>query len=235
MNTILITGASRGIGAAIARYYANKKYNIIITYNTNKTDSDNLVKELSNITNIENYYLNLKDEDSINNLYSKVKEKYNTIDILVNNASLSLDNELEYKTKDEFMEVLEVNVVGTFLMCKYFDKIIENGYIFNISSTDGIDTGSNLSIDYNASKAAINSMTTTLSTILTNKIISICPNWVNTEAIQEMNQDYLKEEMKRINQDKLINPNSIPILINKLINENTKNGSIIRMDSDINE
>ena len=50
-----------------------------------------------------------------------------------------------------------------------------------------------------------------------------------------MNQDYLKEEMKRINQDKLINPNSIPILINKLINENTKNGSIIRMDSDINE
>lgn len=235
MNTILITGASRGIGAAIARYYANKKYNIIITYNTNKTDSDNLVKELSNITNIENYYLNLKDEDSINNLYSNVKEKYNTIDILVNNASLSLDNELEYKTKDEFMEVLEVNVVGTFLMCKYFDKIIENGYIFNISSTDGIDTGSNLSIDYNASKAAINSMTTTLSTILTNKIISICPNWVNTEAIQEMNQDYLKEEMKRINQDKLINPNSIPILINKLINENTKNGSIIRMDSDINE
>ena len=63
----------------------------------------------------------------------------------------------------------------------------------------------------------------------------MCPNWVDTEPIREMNQDFLKEELKRIKQDKLINPKTIPIMIKKCIAENKKSGSIIRIDGDINE
>ena len=175
---MLVTGAYRGIGKEIVNYFANLGVNIIITYH-NKV---NETKELASLicdqyhVNVDCYYLDLANEKSVQELSNIVKDKYGKIDYLVNNAALSLDSYLYDKTKEEFMSVLEVNVVGTFLMMKYFDKIVE-GFIFNMSSTDGIDTGSIYSIDYNASKSAINTITKTFSLESNNKIISICPNW----------------------------------------------------------
>ena len=138
------------------------------------------------------------------------------------------------KNKDEFMKVLEVNVYGTFAMMQKFAKI--TSYIFNISSTDAIDTGSVYNVDYSASKAAINCTTKYFSMFdKTTNYITICPNWVLTEPIKEMNQEYLKEELKRIKQDKLINPKTIPIVIKKCILDKNESGSIIRIDGDIDE
>ena len=152
---------------------------------------------------------------------------------MINNAALSLDNDIDSKTKKEFMKVLETNVVGTFLMMKYFDKIVD-GYIFNMSSTDGIDTGNIYSIDYNASKAAINSLTKTFSLYSENKIISICPNWVDTNSTKLMDKNYLSNELKRIGQDKLISPNTIVKVIDEYIKKNISTGSIIRIEGDDN-
>ena len=134
------------------------------------------------------------------------------------------------------MKVLEVNTVGTFLMIKYMSKLMnKDSYIFNISSTDGIDTGSILSINYNVSKAGINNMTETISRVIEPKIITICPNWVDTESIHEMNQEYLTKEMKRINQVKLIKKEKIVEVIDDVLNNEVVSGSIIRIDGDINE
>ena len=121
-------------------------------------------------------------------------------------------------------------------MIKYMSKLMDkNGFIFNISSTDGIDTGSVLSINYNVSKAGIINMTETLSRIIIPKVITICPNWVDTEVTRDMNQEYLTNEMKRIDQVKLIKPEKIPEVINDVINNECVSGSIIRIDGDINE
>lgn len=234
---VVITGASRGIGKETAYYFAKQGANLILTYNTNKDLLENIVSDIKNKYNIsvDGIKCDLISELEIENLYNFIKDKYQQVDILINNAALSLDNDFINKTKDEFMQVLEVNVVGTFLITKYLSKLMNNGYIFNISSTDAIDTYSPLNIDYSTSKAAINNMTKSLSLVLNSKVISICPNWVNTEAIQEMNQDYLKDELIRIGQDKLISPITIPKTIDKLIKENIETGSIIRIDGDINE
>lgn len=218
-KTMLITGASRGIGKAIASYFSNLGMNVIVTYYSNKIDGNN------------SYYLDLKDENSIINLFNEIKNKYGKIDYLINNAAISLDSYIYDKTKEEFMNVIETNVVGTFLMIKYFDNIVD-GFIFNISSTDGIDTGSVYSIDYNASKAGINSITKTFSLISSNKIISICPNWVDTNSTKDMDEEYLKSELKRIKQDSLINVETIPKVIDNCIKNNTPSGSIIRIDGD---
>ena len=232
-KTMLITGASRGIGKDIVKFFASLGVNIIMTYYSNIEGIEELAKELRNKykIDVDYYYLDLCQEDTIISVYNNVKEKYHKIDYLINNAAISLDNDINSKTKDEFMKVLETNVVGTFLMMKYFDNII-NGYIINISSTDGIDTGNFYSIDYNASKAAINNMTKTFSLISNNKIISICPNWVNTESTRNMNQDYLKSELKRINQDQLISINTIPKVIDECIKNDISTGSIIRIEGD---
>ena len=235
---VLVTGASKGIGKSIIEFFAKEKANIIMTYHTNYELSNKTKDEIINKYNVEvtNYNLDLSNEDSINELYKNIQKEYGHIDILVNNAALSIDNDIDNLTKEDFMKVLEVNTVGTFLMIKYMSKLMnKEDFIFNISSTDGIDTGSVLSINYNVSKAGINNMTDTLSRVLEPKIITICPNWVETEAIKDMNQEYLTNEMKRINQVKLIKPEKIPQVINELINNDVVSGSIIRIDGDINE
>ena len=214
---MLVTGAARGIGKVIANYFSNLGVNVIVTYCNNKIDNG--------------YCLDLTNEDSIKELAETIKDKYGKIDYLVNNASISLDSYIFDKTKEEFMKVLETNVVGTFLMMKYFDSIVD-GYIFNISSTDGIDTGSIYSIDYNASKAGINSLTKTFSLASSNRIISICPNWVDTDSTRDMDKDYLNSELKRIKQDKLIKEETIPKVIDECIKKEVKSGSIIRIEGD---
>ncbi len=219
---MLITGASRGIGKVIADYFATLGMTVIVTYKNNK------------INEYDSYYLDLCQEECIEDLYNSVKNKYGKIDYLINNAAISRDSYLFDKTKEEFMNVLETNVVGTFLMMKYFDNIVD-GYIINISSTDGIDTGSIYSADYNASKAAINSLTKTFSLASKNKIISICPNWVDSDSTNDMDKDYLNSELQRIGQDKLININTIPKVIDKCLKEEIESGSIIRIDGDIDD
>ena len=232
---MLVTGAYRGIGKEIVNYFANLGVNIIITYH-NKV---NETKELASLicdqyhVNVDCYYLDLANEKSVQELSNIVKDKYGKIDYLVNNAALSLDSYLYDKTKEEFMSVLEVNVVGTFLMMKYFDKIVD-GFIFNMSSTDGIDTGSIYSIDYNASKSAINTITKTFSLESNNKIISICPNWVDVISTREIDKNYLDSELKRIRQEKLIDVKVIPKVIDDCIKNNTPSGSIIRIEGEDN-
>ena len=232
-KTMLVTGSFRGIGKEIVNYFANLGVNIIMTYHTKKDETFKLEREIKEKyhVSVESFYLDLQDEESVKSLCEKISKKYQKIDYLVNNASLSLDNYLFDKTSDEFMSVLKVNVIGTFLMMKYFDSLV-NGYIFNMSSTDGIDTGSIYSIDYNASKAAINAITKTFSLTSSNKIISICPNWVDTDSTREMDKDYLESELKRIKQDKLINVKTIPKVIDDCIKKDIPTGSIIRIEGD---
>ena len=231
-KTMLITGAYRGIGRAIATYFASLGVNIILTYHNNKTSE--LEKELKDKyhVSVESFSLDLSSEESINSLYKEIKNKYGKIDYLINNASISLDNSLFDKTKEEFIKVLEINIVGTFLMMQKFDSIVD-GFIFNMSSTDGIDTGSIYSIDYNASKAGILAITKTFSLESKNIVISICPNWVDTESTRSMDKSYLESELKRIKQDKLINVNTIPKVIDECIRNNILTGSIIRIEGDI--
>jgi len=237
-KVVVITGASRGIGKTLAYHFAKLGCKLIITYNTSKFLSKSVKEDIECQYGVEvsSIKCDLTNELDIINLVDFVKNKYQKVDILINNAALSLDNDLHNKTKNEFMNVLEVNVVGTFLMIKYMSSIMNsNSFIFNISSTDAIDTFSELNIDYSASKAAINNLTKSLSLVLDSKIISICPNWVDTETIREMNQDYLKNELKRIGQRKLISPITIAQTIEKLMRDNIMSGSIIRIDGDINE
>ncbi len=236
-KNILVTGAYQGIGKSICDYFGKEKANLIITYHEHQEETIYLKEDLERKYQIKVsiFYLDLSDEESINNLYNEVKEKYQKLDILINNAAISLDSFIPDKTKKEFMKVLEINVVGTFLMMKSFDNIIDNGYIFNISSTDGMDTGNIYSIDYNASKAAINNITLTFSLYSHNTIISLCPNWVDTESTRCMDKYYLENELKRVHQKELINPIEIPKMIDRCIKNNIETGSIIRIEGVENE
>lgn len=200
----IVTGGCRGLGYAFTKYLASLGYTVYALYNTTK------LKEEENIIPL---HCDISNEMEIIDVLNKI----GPIDLLINNAALSLDNEYQDKTKEEFMKVLEVNVVGTFLMIKHSIKhLTKEGTIINISSNNTLGNNSPLSMDYDASKAGINMITKNFSEILPQKVVAICPGWINTEAVQEMNPEYLKEEMAKVNQKELINPNS---LVKKILSE----------------
>lgn len=200
----IVTGGCRGLGYAFTKYLASLGYTVYALYNTTK------LKEEENIIPL---HCDISNEMEIIDVLNKI----GSIDLLINNAALSLDNEYQDKTKEEFMKVLEVNVVGTFLMIKHSIKhLTKEGTIINISSNNTLGNNSPLSMDYDASKAGINMITKNFSEILPQKVVAICPGWINTEAVQEMNPEYLKEEMAKVNQKELINPNS---LVKKILSE----------------
>ncbi len=221
----LITGVSKGLGSVLAYELSRLGYDIIGTYNT---DYEGVMKLKEKIfTEFEYYKLNLNDTNSTNKFISTIKNKYDHIDLFINNAALSLDNSFLDKTKDEFMKVLEANLVGPFLLIQGLCSII-NGVVINIASTDGINTYSEYNIDYSASKAGLINLTKSLSLVLKDiRIYAICPNWMNTETIRSMNQNYLKDEMNRIGQKELIEPKVIFNKVIELVNSNKESGSII--------
>lgn len=129
------------------------------------------------------------------------------------------------------MKVLEVNLVGPFMIIQKLYDLLYDSKIINIASTDGINTYSKLNMDYSASKAGLINLTKALALeLLNSKVYAICPNWVNTESIREMNPEYLEEELNRIGQKKLIEPKEVSNKVIELINNDIESGSIIIME-----
>ena len=231
---VIITGCSKGIGKSIAKRMATNGYDIIGTYNNSLDEIKKLKNDIEKKgVKFDYYKLDLLVDKNINKFLATIDKKYKKIDILINNAAISIDDELDNKTSDDFLDVLKVNLVGPFSLIKGLNGKLDT--VINIASTDGINTYSKLNIDYSASKAGLINLTKSLSLALPNiKIVAICPNWVDTESIKEMNQDYLKKEMKRIGQNKLINKEEISKKIIEIINSDIKSGEIIVME-DSNE
>ena len=157
MKNVLITGGASGLGNYLAKAFKENNYNVIITYNSHRDEAYNLRDNY----NIDVYKCDLTNEDDINNTYNQISSKYDNIDILINNASLEEDSEVSFKTKESFMKTYDVNVVGPFLLTRLVgDKMYENksGKIIFVSSNNAINKMDPVTMEYDASKSAVNSM-----------------------------------------------------------------------------
>lgn len=234
MKTVLITGASRGIGASIALEFAKNNYDVVIGYNSSKCEGEKVKEYIEKNYKVKCLMVkcDISSEIEVSHMVDLSLKKFGNIDVLINNASVSMDNDIMSKSKDEFLRVVEVNLVGTFLVTREVIKKCNVNTIVNISSTDSTSTYSKLNIDYSCSKAGVNILSKTFSLCYPDiKICTIMPNWVNSETVLSMNSDYLEEEMKRIGQKKLIDKEYVArktyeVVVDKFI----KNGDIIRID-----
>lgn len=225
MKYALVTGGAQGLGKEIVIHLANKGFNVIIGYLNSSKKAEKLCCHIINNYNVKCVAkrLDVTCEKNVNNLFNEFD-----IDILINNASLSMDNYLDEKSLNEFMEVVKVNLGGTYLMCKYAS---EAKVIINISSKDGIDTFNPISLDYSSSKAGIINLSKNLSLYFKDKkIFCVCPGWINTESVKSMNPDYLRNEMKRIGQKTLLDKKYVAEKIVNLIDTNLDSGSVVVID-----
>lgn len=186
---VLVTGSSKGLGREIIKVFANNGYDVIINYNKSESDALSLFEELKNITNVKLIKADVSNEEDVKNMFKEIKH----LDILINNAGIAKDKDPLEKSADEFNEVLHTNLTGTFLCIKYALEKMDKGSIVNISSTNAIDTYYPESIDYDASKAGIISLTHNFAKYLTDiRVNCICPDWIDTTMNQEMAEDYRK-------------------------------------------
>lgn len=238
-KVVLITGSSRGIGRSTATYFAQNNYNVVINYLMSKDKALELKKELENKYGIKCLCIkaDISKEDEVVNMIEEIITTYKRIDVLVNNASIAIDTTFEDKTVSNFQKILDTNLIGTFLVSKYASKYMkknQSGSIINISSTNGIDTYYPYSMDYDASKAGIISLTKNLAVELAPniRVNTIAPGWVNTEMNNNLEEEYIKEEKDKIVLGRFAEPIEIAKVIYFLSTEDASyiNGTVIRVD-----
>ena len=238
MKTVLITGSSRGIGRSIAINLAKEDYNIIIHYNSNYEEAKRTEEEINKYNkNTLIVKCNLENENEINNMVSEIIGKFGKIDYLVNNAGIAIDTIFEDKNKENFIKTLNVNLIGPFLLSKIVGDIMYKnkfGKIINISSTNAFETYYEESLDYDASKAALISLTHNLSKHYAPYVLvnAVCPGWVNTDMNKELDKEFIEEEKNKIYLNRFGKPEEIAYLVKFLLSDEASyiNNSVIRID-----
>lgn len=192
-----ITGATRGIGRAIALELANEGYNIALNYRTENEALETLKKEISEL-GVECYPVQgdvAKAEDS-ERMTKEIIEHFEQIDVLVNNAGITKDKLIQRMKEEEFTDVINVNLVGTFNITKNVIKYMTKkryGKIINISSVVGISGNAGQS-NYAASKAGIIGFTKSIAKELASRNITanaVAPGFIQTDMT-----NVLKDEVK---------------------------------------
>lgn len=239
----LVTGASGGIGEAIIRELASKNCNVIIHYNENEKQAIELQSSIEKDYQVKSMIIkcDIKEENQVQDMTNKIIREFGKIDILVNNAALEINNDFFDKKKEDFLRVLEVNLIGTFLVSKYVgQKMVENKYgkIINITSNNAINKYDPSTLEYDASKAGIISLTHNLAVEYAPyiNVNAVAPGWVLTKKVKELN-DSLDgmlelEEKKNILLDRFASPLDIAHLVSFLASDEASyiNNEIIKID-----
>jgi 3-oxoacyl-[acyl-carrier protein] reductase len=240
-KVVLITGASRGIGASTAKHFAEKGAQVIINYHPSKFEEnakENAERVLKSIEEKKGkgklIQADISKEKEVEKMMSEIKKDFGTLDILVNNAGVVYDLPFSETTAEQWREVLDVNLVGTFICSKAASKIMKKGKIINLSSTNGINCFFPDSMAYDSSKAGVILLTKNLAQELAPNILvnAVAPGWVNTEMNEDLPQEVVNEETEKIYLKRFAEPEEIAKVILFLASNDANyiTGSILKVD-----
>ena len=196
---VLITGATGGIGNCIVKKFDELGAKIVAS----GTNEDKLKDLEDKFSNIYSEKFKLDDHDKIENFINLVEQKLDGLDILINNAGITLDNLSIRLSEDNWKKVIDINLTSTFLMCKSAVKKMlkqKNGKIVNITSIVG-HTGNLGQANYAASKAGIIAFSKSLAIEYAKKNINIncvSPGFIKTEMTDKINDDFKKILLSKI-------------------------------------
>lgn len=239
-KVVLVTGGAQGIGKAIVLELAKNHYDVVINYLTSNKAAALLEEEIKKNYDVRvmTIQADVSKEEEVDAMISLIEKKWGGVDILVNNAAVDLSNLFHLKTADEFRKTLDVNVVGAFNCSKRVYRHMldqEYGRIINISSTNGINTYYPMCIDYDASKAALISLTHNLAFEYGPyiNVNAIAPGFIGTvNELDGYDEEFLKEEQEKIMVNRYGKPEEVAYLVKFLISDeaNFINNTIIRID-----
>ena len=200
MKTVLITGATGGIGNALVHKFYDAGYNILATGTNN--DKLNLLHDNFN-ERVKCVKCDLSDKNDINNLVEEANKSYQMIDILINNAGITRDNLFIRMSDDDWDKVININLTANFRLTKLLIKgMIKNrwGRIINITS-DAARIGNPGQSNYVASKSAIEGMTRTLANEVASRGVTVncvSPGFIKTEILKSIDKSRLETMSKQV-------------------------------------
>ena len=203
-KTVIVTGASRGIGKGIALTLAKNGANVAFTYSKSVEAANNLLKEISSLgVKCKSYQSNAANFEESKTLVENILNDFESFDILINNAGITKDNLLMRMSEEDFDKVIEVNLKSVFNMVKACQSVFlkqRSGSIINISSIVGLKGNPGQS-NYAASKAGMIGFSKSIALELGSRNIRsnvIAPGFIETEMTSELSEDVVSKWIEGI-------------------------------------
>lgn len=234
----IVTGASRGIGRAIAKKLASEGVNIVLNYRSNEEKAIEVESELREYgVDVLRVKADISQLTQVEDLVKQAKEKFNKIDIMVNNAGVNIDKLIIRMKEEDFDNVLDVNLKGVFNCLKSITPVMlkqREGSIINISSVVGL-IGNAGQVNYAASKAGVIGMTKSLAKEIGVKGITVnavAPGFIKTDMTDSLSDSYKEKIEKEIPLRRFGTAEDVADVVCFLASENAKyiTGQVIHVD-----
>lgn len=240
MKVALITGASGGIGKAIAQKFIDNGYFVVGQYNSGKNSIDEFTKQLKEQGKSDYFFgvkADLSNTQDVNDMMDNVLNSFKSIDVLVNNAGVSLTKLITDTTLDEWNKVFDVNVKSAYLITNRVLKGMISkkfGKIVNVSSMWGL-VGSSMEVCYSASKASLIGFTKALAKEVGPSNINVncvCPGVIDTPMNSHLTKEDLTDLASETPLNRIGKPEEVADLVYFLASENSKfiTGQVISCD-----
>lgn len=238
MKTVLITGASRGIGREIALKFASEGYNVVLNYNTSESKAKTIATQIRKLgVKCLLVKADVSVESEVIDMVNIALKEFGKIDVLVNNAGVSLSKLFQLTTTDEIARVFGVNTFGVINCSKAVvpSMVSEKaGKIINISSIWG-KVGASMETIYSASKGAVIAFTMALAKELAPSGICVncvCPGVIDTDMLLEYTEEDKKELKNQTPLNRLGTPQDVANAVYFLASDNTTfiTGQVITVD-----
>ena len=234
----LVTGASRGIGKAVAKELAAKGAFVIVNYNGSKEAAEQVVSEIkASGKDAISYQCDVSQYADCERMVTELIKTYQKIDILVNNAGITRDNLLMKMTEEDFDAVIDTNLKGTFHTMRFVSRAMlkqRSGRIINLSSVVGV-TGNAGQTNYAASKAGVIGMTKTVARELASRgvtVNAIAPGFIETDMTGKLSDRVKEQAILQIPLGKMGKPEDVAKLAGFLASDDAGyiTGQVIHVD-----
>jgi 3-oxoacyl-[acyl-carrier protein] reductase len=224
-KTVIISGATRGIGRAIAIDLAGEGANISFNFLKSNKEAEDLVKEIEYLgVKVKSFQVDIRDYDAVKSWVDNTKELFGGIDIAINNAGVIKDKALALMEPKDWQEVINTNLDGTFNLTKAviitFIKQ-KSGVIVNITSVSGI-AGMSRQTNYSASKAGIIGFTKSLAKEVASyniRVNAVAPGFIETDMLKDLKEEYKSQIIKQIPLCRLGRPEEVARVVKFLASD----------------
>jgi 3-oxoacyl-[acyl-carrier protein] reductase len=237
MKTAFVTGGSRGIGKSIALDLGNK-FHVVVGYSvSNKKAEEVSEKIISNGGSSSTVQINISETSSVDEAFSSIEKDYTSVDVLINNAGITKDNILPRMKEDEWLEVIQTNLTGSFYTSQRAIKLMMKnkwGRIVFISSVVGI-SGNQGQANYAASKAGLIGLSKSISKEMGSRNITsnvVAPGYIETDMTSFLDEQNKENIIEQLSIKRIGKPEDISNIVSFLCSDESEyiTGQVIPVD-----
>ena len=237
MKTAFVTGGSRGIGKSIA-LNLGKKFHVVVGYSVSnekaKEVSDEIIDNGGSSSTVQ---INISESDSVDEAFSSIEKDHTSVDVLINNAGITKDNIMPRMKKDEWLEVIQTNLTGSFYTSQRAIKLMMKnkwGRIVFISSVVGI-SGNQGQANYAASKAGLIGLSKSISKEMGSRNITsnvVAPGYIETDMTSFLNDQNKENIIEQLSIKRIGKPEDISNVVSFLCSDESEyiTGQVIPVD-----